>query len=225
MPAFCNCVTRWRVVFWWLMEGSLSFRMPKFVPASSQREFGSLGWSQFRDLGTPALAPLGRVGMVVIFTIFMLLKREDLRNRLLRLAGLGQLNLMTQALDDASGRVSRYLLMQFLVNAGFGTLFGFGLYLIGVPYPALWGAVAGILRIVPYVGTLVAAILPIALSLARFDGWHKPLLVFLMVVGLELIVGNFVEPWLYGPHVGISSLALLVAADQLESHNHQEHEQ
>ncbi len=170
------------------------------------------GWTQFRDLGTPALAPLGRVGMVVIFTIFMLLKREDLRNRLLRLAGLGQLNLMTQALDDASGRVSRYLLMQFLVNAGFGTLFGFGLSLIGVPYPALWGAVAGILRIVPYVGTLVAAILPIALSLARFDGWHKPLLVFLMVVGLELIVGNFVEPWLYGPHVGISSLALLVAA-------------
>jgi hypothetical protein len=90
--------------------------------------------------------------MVLIFTVFMLLKREDLRNRLLRLAGLGQLNRMTQALDDASGRVSRYLLMQFLVNAGFGTLFGLGLYFIGVPNPALWGVVAGILRIVPYVG-------------------------------------------------------------------------
>jgi predicted PurR-regulated permease PerM len=76
------------------------------------------GWAEFRDLGTPILAPLGRAGMVVIFTVFMLLKREDLRNRLLRLAGLGQLNLLTQALDDASGRVSRYLLMQFLVNAG-----------------------------------------------------------------------------------------------------------
>jgi hypothetical protein len=144
--------------------------------------------------------------------VFMLLKREDLRNRLLRLAGLGQLNIMTQALDDASGRVSRYLLMQFLVNAGFGTLFGFGLYLIGVPYPALWGAVAGILRIVPYVGTLVAATLPFALSLAVSDGSLKPLLVFLVFAGLELIVGNFVEPWLYGAHVGISSLALLVAA-------------
>ena len=104
------------------------------------------GWTELRDLGTPVLAPLGRAGIVLIFTVFMLLKREDLRNRLLRLAGLGQLNLMTQALDDASGRVSRYLLMQFLVNAGFGALFGLGLYWIGVPYPALWGVVAGILR-------------------------------------------------------------------------------
>ena len=170
------------------------------------------GWTELRDLGTPVLAPLGRAGIVVIFTVFMLLKREDLRNRLLRLAGLGQLNLMTQALDDASGRVSRYLLMQFLVNAGFGTLFGFGLYLIGVPNPALWGVVAGILRIVPYVGTLVAATLPLALSLAVFDGWLRPLLVFLLVAGLELIIANFVEPWLYGAHVGISSLALLVTA-------------
>jgi predicted PurR-regulated permease PerM len=170
------------------------------------------GWTQLRNLGTPAVASLGRAGMVLIFTVFMLLKREDLRNRVLRLAGLGQLNLMTQALDDASGRVSRYLLMQFLVNASFGTLFGLGLFLIGVPYAALWGAVAGILRIVPYVGTLVGATLPIVLSLAAFDGWHRPLLVFLLVAGLELITGNVVEPWLYGAHVGISSLALLVAA-------------
>jgi predicted PurR-regulated permease PerM len=168
------------------------------------------GWKELLDLGTPVLAPLGRAGMVVIFTVFMLLKREDLRNRLLRLAGIGQLNLMTQALDDAAGRVSRYILMQFLVNAGFGVLFGFGLYLIGVPYPALWGALAAILRIVPYVGTLVAATLPIALSLAVFDGWLKPLSVFSLVSGLELIVANFVEPMLYGAHVGISSLALLV---------------
>jgi len=170
------------------------------------------GWTQLRGLGGPVLAPLGRAGMVLIFTIFMLLKREDLRNRLLRLAGLGQLNLMTQALDDASGRVSRYLLMQFLVNASFGTLFGLGLYLIGVPDPALWGVLAALLRIVPYVGTSVAAMLPIALSLAAFDGWMRPLLVFFLVAGLELIVANFVEPWLYGAHIGISSLALLVSA-------------
>jgi predicted PurR-regulated permease PerM len=170
------------------------------------------GFTEIRDLGTAVLAPLGRTGMVVIFTVFMLLKREDLRNRLLRLAGLGQLNVMTQALDDTSRRVSRYIMMQFLVNASFGTLFALGLYWIGVPNPALWGVVAAILRIVPYVGTPVAAMLPFALSLAVFDGWHKPLLVFLLVAGLELIVGNFVEPWLYGAHVGISSLALLVAS-------------
>jgi hypothetical protein len=99
-----------------------------------------------------------------------------------------------------------------MVNAGFGTLFGFGLYWIGVPNAALWGALAGILRIVPYVGTLVATTMPIALSLAVFDGWLRPMLVFLLLAGLELIIANFVEPWLYGAHVGISSLALLVSA-------------
>jgi predicted PurR-regulated permease PerM len=170
------------------------------------------GWVELRDLGAPVLAPVGRAGMIVIFTVFMLLKREDLRNRVLRLAGLSQLNLMTQALDDAAGRVSRYILLQFLVNASFGALFGIGLYFIGVPNPALWGVVAGLLRIVPYVGTMVAAILPLALSLAVFDGWLKPLLVFLLVAGLELTIANFVEPWLYGTHVGISCLALLVTA-------------
>jgi predicted PurR-regulated permease PerM len=170
------------------------------------------GWTEFRSVGPPVLALLGQAGIVVIFTVFMLLKREDLRNRLLRLAGLGQLNRTTQALDDASGRVSRYMLAQFLVNASFGTLFGLGLYWIGVPNPALWGVVAALLRTVPYVGTSVAAILPIALSLAEFDGWLKPLLVFLLVAGLELIIANLVEPWLYGAYVGISSLALLVSA-------------
>jgi predicted PurR-regulated permease PerM len=169
-------------------------------------------WTDLRDLGMPVLAPLGRVGMIIIFTVFMLLKREDLRNRLLRLIGVSQLNRTTQALDDASARISRYLLMQFLVNAGFGALFGLGLYGIGVPNPMLWGTLAAILRIVPYVGTFAAAMLPVALSLAMFDGWLKPLLVFLLVAGLELIVGNFIEPWLYAAHVGISSLALLVTS-------------
>jgi hypothetical protein len=162
------------------------------------------------DLAKPVLAPLGRAGIVLIFTIFMLIKREDLRNRLLRLVGLSQQNIMTQALDDAARRVSRYLLMQFLVNAAFGGLFGTGLYFIGVPNPALWGMLAGILRIVPYIGTLVAATLPILLSVAIFDGWLPPLLVFVLFAGLELITGNFIEPWLYGAHTGISSLALLV---------------
>lgn len=169
-------------------------------------------WDYLRDVAEPILRPLGLIGLVLIFTVFMLVKRFDLRHRLFRLVGLGQINLMTQALDEAAQRVSRYLLMQFLVNAGFGALFGFGLYCIGVPNPALWGVVAGLLRIVPYVGTMVAATLPIALSLAAFDSWLPPLLVFLLFAGLELIIANFVEPWLYGTHTGISSLALLVAA-------------
>jgi predicted PurR-regulated permease PerM len=173
---------------------------------------GTHGFTDLRALATPFLAPLGLTGIVIIFTIFMLVKREDLRNRLLRLVGLGQINIMTQALDDAAQRVSRYLLMQFSVNAGFGALFGTGLYFIGVPNAALWGVLAALLRIVPYVGTMVAAALPIILSLAVFDGWLPPLLVFALFAGLELIIGNFVEPWLYGAHTGISSLALLVTA-------------
>ena len=132
------------------------------------------GLDYLREMVQPILRPLGMAGLVLIFTFFMLAKRFDLRNRLLRLVGLGQINMMTQALDDAAQRVSRYLSMQILVNTCFGTLFGFGLYLIGVPNPALWGVVAGILRIVPYVGTMIAASLPIALSLAAFNSWVPP---------------------------------------------------
>ena len=118
---------------------------------------------------------------------------------------------MTQALNDAAQRVSRYLMLQLLVNFCFGAVCGTGLYLIGVPYAALWGAVAAILRIVPYVGSLVAAGLPLLLSLAVFDGWAPPLMVFLLFAIVELVTGNFVEPWLYGVHTGVSSLALLLS--------------
>ena len=163
-----------------------------------------------RDLTRPFLAPLGIFGIVLIFTVFLLIEQDDLRNRLLRLAGLDRLNVMTQALEDATQRVSRYLMLQLLVNTCFGLLCAGGLYLIGVPYAVLWGAVAGILRIVPYVGSLVAALLPLILSLAVFDNWKAPLLVFLLFATLELVTGNFLEPWLYGSHTGISSLALLL---------------
>ncbi len=163
-----------------------------------------------RDLTQPFLAPLGILGIVLIFTVFLLIEQDDLRNRLFRLAGLNRLNLMTQALDDATRRVSRYLLLQFLVNGCFGVLFGAGLYFIGVPYAALWGAVAALFRIVPYVGSAAAGLMPLALSLAVFDGWKAPLLVFLLFVTLELVTANLIEPWLYGTHTGISSLALLV---------------
>lgn len=162
------------------------------------------------ELARPVVGPLGILGIVLIFSVFLLTEQNDLRSRLFRLAGVNQLNMMTQALDDATQRVSRYLLLQLVVNASFGTLCGFGLYLIGVPYAVLWGAVAGMLRIVPYVGSLVSASLPLLLSLAVFDGWLPPCLVFLLFATLELVTGNFVEPWVYGMHTGISSLALLL---------------
>jgi predicted PurR-regulated permease PerM len=165
-----------------------------------------------RNLAKPFLGPLGEFGMVLIFTVFLLISQQDLRNRLFRLAGLDRLNVMTSALGDATQRVSRYLLMLLLVNACFGVLCGIGLYLIGIPYAALWGTVAGILRIVPYVGGVVSALLPFTLSLAVFDNWTHPVLVLLLFATLELITSNFVEPWLYGIHTGISSLALLLTA-------------
>ncbi len=157
-----------------------------------------------------ALRPLGTAGMVLIFTIFILVTQVDLRNRVLRLAGVAQLNTMTLALDDASNRVSRYLVVQFLVNASYGLCFGTGLFLIGIPNAILWGIFAGVFRIVPYAGVLTATAFPLVLSLALFDGWGPPVLVILLFALLELVSTNLVEPLLYGARTGISSLALLV---------------
>jgi predicted PurR-regulated permease PerM len=168
--------------------------------------------TSFWNFAKPSLAPLAQTTIVVIFTIFILIEKEDLRNRLLRLAGTGQLNMMTEAMDEAATRVSRYLSLQVTVNACFGLILGIGLYFIGVPFYALWGVVAGMLRIVPYVGTVTAGLLPLALSLAVFDGWSHPLMVFGLFAFVELLTANFVEPTLYGSHTGISSLAILVAA-------------
>jgi predicted PurR-regulated permease PerM len=165
-----------------------------------------------RELLTPVLKPLSTLGMVLIFTIYMLLKREDLRNRLLLLAGVGRLNLMTQALNDAAERISRYLVMNVLVNISYGVVFATGLYLLKVPNATLWGALLAILRLVPYAGTMIAGAATIGFTLAAFPTWWHPLWVFLMFAVLEVMVSNFVEPYLYGSHTGISALALVTMA-------------
>lgn len=167
---------------------------------------------ELSELLGPLTGVMETATIVVIFTMFMLVKREDLRNRAIRLAGRGQLSLMTQAFDDASRRLSRYLLLQCLVNAGYGFLFGLGVYVVGVPHAFLWGAIFASLRFIPYVGTLAAAALPVMMALAVFPGWRQAAMVFGIFVVLELAVSNFVEPLLYGAHTGISSLAILVAA-------------
>jgi predicted PurR-regulated permease PerM len=160
----------------------------------------------------PLTGILETTTIVIVFTLFILIKREDLRNRLLRLAGSGQLNVMTKAMDDASARLSRYLLMQFVVNVSYGLLFGLGLYGIGIPHPLLWGVLSSLLRFIPYIGTPVATVFPIALALAVFPGWHQVGLTLALFLFLEIATANFIEPWLYGSHTGISSLAILVAA-------------
>jgi predicted PurR-regulated permease PerM len=158
------------------------------------------------------LRPIGTFGVVIVFTIYLLMKREDLRHRILLLAGMGRINLMTQAIQEAATRISQYLLFQAAVNAAYGTLFGFGLFLIGVPNAFLWGVLAAILRIVPYVGTATGLILPLVVSVATFDSWGPPLLIVGLFLTLELTCTNFVEPWLFSTRTGISSLALLAMA-------------
>lgn len=160
----------------------------------------------------PALEPLGVVLMVVIFTFYMLLKRESLRNRLLLLGGMGQLNLMSQALNEAATRISRYLVLNVLVNACYGVVFGVALYLLHVPNATLWGTLMGILRMIPYAGTLISAAVTVAFTLAVFNGWLHTLWVLLLFAGMEILVANFVEPHIYGRGTGISAFALVVMA-------------
>jgi predicted PurR-regulated permease PerM len=158
------------------------------------------------------LRPIGTVGVVIVFTIYLLMKREDLRHRILLLAGMGRISVMTRALEDAATRISQYLLFQAEVNAAYGTCFGIGLFLIGVPNATLWGVLAAILRIVPYVGTATSLILPLIVSVAIFSSWAQPLLILGLFLTIELTATNFVEPWLFSSRTGISSLALLAMA-------------
>jgi len=165
-----------------------------------------------RGIFGPLIGPASTAAVVIVFTIFMLLQREDLRDRLVRLLGSGQMHATVAALDDAAQRVSRYLLMQALINGVQGCLVGIGLYLLGVPNALLWGALTIVLRFVPYLGPALAAAGPIVLAIAVFPGWMQPLAVIGLIVTLELITNNVLEPRLYGSSVGVSAFALLVAA-------------
>lgn len=165
-----------------------------------------------RDYSGALLRPLGQAGLILVFTIFMLIDRENLRNRLLRLMGQQKLQTTTKAMDDAGQRVSRYVLLQFIVNVAFGSITALGLYLLGVPSPLLWGVIGMFLRFLPYIGPPIAGFLPFALTLVVTDGWRTPLLVVGLYAVTELIVANFVEPLLYGVHTGLSAVAILVSA-------------
>jgi predicted PurR-regulated permease PerM len=158
------------------------------------------------------LGSMGAAGMVIIFTIFILMGREDLRNRFIHLTSGGRLTVVTQALDEATRRIQRYLFLQSAVNAAFGVVVGIGLTLIGIPEAWLWGLMAAILRFLPYVGAPAAAGIPIVLSLAAFPGWGHAVGTMAFFFVLELLVANVVEPLLYGAQVGLSPLAILVSA-------------
>lgn len=159
----------------------------------------------------PLLEPIATTGLVIVLVVYMLLNREDVRNRLLSLVGQGQLVVTTRALDDAGQRISRYLLMQFCLNVGFGFFIGIGLTLIGVPHALLWGFLAAMLRYIPMLGPWLAALFPLSLSLLISPGWLQPILIVLLFISFELTSNLVIEPWLYGQSIGVAQAPLLVA--------------
>jgi predicted PurR-regulated permease PerM len=160
----------------------------------------------------PFIKPIGTTALVIVFVIFMLLRLPDLRDRVIGLLGSKNLRVTTEALDEAAHKVSRYLVMQTVINGMQGLLTAAGLYLIGMPNAILWGALTMALRFVPYIGIWIAALLPIALSFAIFDHWSQPAMVAGLFVFTEGISNLIFEPWLYGSRTGVSPIALLVAA-------------
>ena len=150
--------------------------------------------------------------LALVLVLFMLIKREDLRNRFIKLVGHDRMSFTTKAVDEVSLRISRYIIMQAIVNGTVGLALAIGLFLIGVKYAFLWGFLAAMLRYVPYVGIWLAALFPILLSLAMFDGWWESLAVIGLFLVLELVTGNLIEPWVLGQSMGVSEVALLVIA-------------
>ncbi len=155
------------------------------------------------------LEGLGGAAAVIVLVIFMLIEREDLRNRVIRLAGYGRLTTTTRALDEAGQRISRYLLMQTIINVSFGLGIALGLLLLSVPYALLWGFLAAVLRFIPYVGVWLGALVLVVFALAAFPTWLTPLLVGALFVVLELACSFALEPFIYGQSAGVSQVALL----------------
>ncbi|TNC14141.1 AI-2E family transporter [Methylobacterium terricola] len=161
---------------------------------------------------SPVLSPLATLGIVFVVLIFILVQREDLRDRMIRLVGSSDLHRTTVAMDDAARRLSRFFLVQLALNAGFGLVIGTGLWLIGVPNPILWGIFTALMRFVPYIGAFLSAVLPLALAAAVDPGWNMVLATAALFIVLEPLVGQFIEPLLYGHSTGLSPFAVLVSA-------------
>lgn len=165
-----------------------------------------------RNIIVPLISPFATAGLVVVVVIFMLLEREKLRDRFIRLVGYGDLHKTTSALEDAGSRVGRYLLMQLVINTAYAVPIGIGLWILGIPNAPLWGMLTLVLRFVPYIGPAVGMLLPMMLTLAVAPGWAPLLWTAALFIVMELISNNVLEPWLYGSHTGLSPLAIIVAA-------------
>jgi predicted PurR-regulated permease PerM len=191
--------------------GGGSTTVPKPIPVEvRQPDPGAL--QTLVALITPLIQPLATTGIVVIFVVFILMQMQDLRNRLVRLAGSQDLQRTTAAIDDAGQRLSRLFLTQLALNAGFGVVIGVGLWLIGVPSAALWGMMAMILRFVPYIGAAISAILPLVLAAAVGPDWTLVLWTAALFLIVEPVLGQVVEPLMYAHGTGLSPVAVIASA-------------
>jgi predicted PurR-regulated permease PerM len=169
-------------------------------------------WAVVQTVLGPLLEPLGLIALVLVFVGFILLQKDDLRDRFVRLAGSRDMQRTTVALDEAASRLSRYLFLQTMINTCFGIVIGTGLWLIGIPNAGLWALMSALLRFVPYVGVPLAFLFPFTLALAVDPGWSKMVWVMALYGGVESTVGQAVEPFLYGRSMGLSAVAVVVAA-------------
>ncbi len=164
-----------------------------------------------RTVAEPLLGPLGTAGVVLIFTLFILLSSEDLRDRFVRLVGRRDLHRTILAMNDAASRLSRFFLFQLALNTGFGVLIGGSLWFAGLPNPVLWGIVAALMRFVPFIGVFVALVPPLLLAVAVVPGWTLAIVVLALFIGMEVVMGQVVEPLIYGHSTGLSPIAVIVA--------------
>jgi predicted PurR-regulated permease PerM len=184
---------------------------PKPIPVEV-RQPEPTGLEAIANLVRPLLSPLTTSALVVLFLLFILLQREDIRDRFLRLAGTADLQRSTAALNDAAARLSRFFLMQTLLNTGFAVVITAGLALIGVPNAVLWGILAGLMRFVPFIGSFIAAFFPMAIAAAVDPGWSLVLWTAALFIVAEPVAGYIVEPLVYGQHTGLSPVAVVLAS-------------
>ncbi len=192
-------------------------RETESIPAESPVETrraptGSIPWLSLTGYLSSAFEVLATLAFALVLLVFFLLGRDDMRDRIVLLAGRARLALTSKALKEVTDRISHYIVMVALLNGGFGILLSVGLFLLGVPYALLWGFFAGSLRFIPYIGPWIGALFPIAMSLAISNGWWQPLSVIGLVLVLELTSNNVVEPLVFGHSTGVSPTALLISA-------------
>jgi predicted PurR-regulated permease PerM len=184
---------------------------PATAPTAEPR-FAATPWELTKQYMSPVLSPFASLGIVFVVTLFALLQREDLRDRLIRVLGSRDIHRTTVAMDDAGRRLARYFLTQLSINTAFGIVIGVGLLVIGLPYPVLWGILAALLRFVPYFGSAISALLPIALAAAIEPGWSMALATAAFYLVAESLTGQVVEPMMYGHSTGISPFSVVVSA-------------